>query len=426
MCCISCDHCAAHATAALASVTVSVAMENTPLARQLASTVMIDEMYKMLIDGDVKSIRMWLDAGVDADIAHDAKGWTPLFIVCFTDRLALVRLLLDRGANTDKASIDGATPLLITCQEGHAAVARLLLGAGADIDKAANDGCTPLSVACQKGHEKVARLLLDKGANKEKATIDGATPLHVACQEGHTKVVQLLLARGADIERAANNGATPLFIARQMFHIEVVELLLKHGAEVKATGVTRCAWIAAASYLGSLLWEWVFGAALLSATQIIPFALIVYVLSTFYKYGRETGQRLINADIKGVLGLWKGKSASAKREADRQEEEDVRSRGEEALEEEMRELEEREKERRRERQATCRVCTVRGTLGTIVKLCGKCRRVAYCSAKCQNADWPKHKKECNKQRGGARLNPLSSLSPRRTGRPAAYASDEVD
>ena len=36
-------------------------------------------------------------------------------------------------------------------------VARLLIEAGADIDKARDDGCTPLYIASQKGHVEVAR-----------------------------------------------------------------------------------------------------------------------------------------------------------------------------------------------------------------------------------------------------------------------------
>jgi hypothetical protein len=57
------------------------AVENPLLAQQLASTAMLDEMKIMLIAGDVESIRLWLDAGVDTDIA-DEDGWTPLLLAC--------------------------------------------------------------------------------------------------------------------------------------------------------------------------------------------------------------------------------------------------------------------------------------------------------------------------------------------------------
>jgi hypothetical protein len=51
------------------------AIHNPLLARQLASTVILDEMYDMLIDGDVESIRLWLDPGVEVNIANENK-WT--------------------------------------------------------------------------------------------------------------------------------------------------------------------------------------------------------------------------------------------------------------------------------------------------------------------------------------------------------------
>jgi hypothetical protein len=58
------------------------AMKNPLLAQQLASPVMLGEMERMLFAGDVESIRLWLDAGVDANIATEEGGWTLLFMAC--------------------------------------------------------------------------------------------------------------------------------------------------------------------------------------------------------------------------------------------------------------------------------------------------------------------------------------------------------
>ena len=60
------------------------AIGNPLLAQQLAGTTMIPEMYDMLAAGDVESIRLWLDAGVDVDIA-DEDGMTPLTGTCQLD-----------------------------------------------------------------------------------------------------------------------------------------------------------------------------------------------------------------------------------------------------------------------------------------------------------------------------------------------------
>ena len=45
----------------------------------------------------------------------------------------------------------GATPLYIACFNGHVDAARLLLENGAEVDRAMKDGAIPLWIACQKG-----------------------------------------------------------------------------------------------------------------------------------------------------------------------------------------------------------------------------------------------------------------------------------
>jgi len=120
------------------------AIDNPLLAQQLASTTMQEEMHSMLNAGDVESIRLWLDVGVDVDIAEEGEVWTPMLITCFKGHVALVRLLLDAGADTQKVSNQGCTPLFIACQQGHEEMVRMLLGEGADKDGASNHGVTPL------------------------------------------------------------------------------------------------------------------------------------------------------------------------------------------------------------------------------------------------------------------------------------------
>ena len=71
----------------------------------------------------------------------------------------MARLLLEKGAQVDRARENGWTPLLIACQEGHADTARLLLDNGAEVDRAKEDGRTPLYIAKSQGHSSVVALL---------------------------------------------------------------------------------------------------------------------------------------------------------------------------------------------------------------------------------------------------------------------------
>ena len=69
------------------------------------------------------------------------------------------RLLLERGAEVNRAIEGGATPLYIACEHGQADAARLLLENGAEVDRAMNDGSTPLSIAKSQGQAAVVDLL---------------------------------------------------------------------------------------------------------------------------------------------------------------------------------------------------------------------------------------------------------------------------
>lgn len=40
------------------------------------------------------------------------------------------------------------------------------------------------------------------------------------------------------------------------------------------------------------------------------------------------------------------------------------------------------------------VCSVCTTAGPEVDVCGRCRKITYCSKECQRQDWPRHKAEC--------------------------------
>ena len=95
------------------------------------------------------------------------------------------------------------TPLFTAAQKGHEAVVRALIEAGADINKA-DDGATPLFMAAQDGHDTVVRLLIEAGVDVNKAKDIGATPFYATSQVGyetivrdHAAVVQILRDAGA-------------------------------------------------------------------------------------------------------------------------------------------------------------------------------------------------------------------------------------
>ena len=75
--------------------------------------------------------------------------------------------------------MDGS-PLHIACQYGHEAVVKALVDAGANVNTVNKHGWAPLHIACQYGHEAVVKALVDAGANVNTVNKHGWTPLHIS------------------------------------------------------------------------------------------------------------------------------------------------------------------------------------------------------------------------------------------------------
>jgi ankyrin repeat protein len=74
---------------------------------------------------------------------------------------------------------------VVGAENGHEAVIRLLLEKGAEINAKGKFGWTPLSLAAGSGHEAVVRLLLEKGAD-----------INAEDEKGHEAVMRLLTHSG--------------------------------------------------------------------------------------------------------------------------------------------------------------------------------------------------------------------------------------
>ncbi|KAL5331136.1 hypothetical protein ACEPPN_000665 [Leptodophora sp. 'Broadleaf-Isolate-01'] len=184
--------------------------------------------------GILAVVRLLLEQGAELE-AKDSFGRTPLSRAAENGHEAVVRLLLEQGAELEaKDSRFKLTPLSRAAGNGHEAVVRLLLEQGAELETKDSFGRTPLSRAAEKGHEAVVRLLLEQGAELEtKDSRFKLTPLSWAAENGHEAVVRLLLEQGAELETKDSFGRTPLSLAAEKGHEAVVRLLLEQGAELE-------------------------------------------------------------------------------------------------------------------------------------------------------------------------------------------------
>jgi len=115
---------------------------------------------------------------------------------------------------------DGATPLMRAAKASDPASMALLLDKGADPNRAMKNGTTALMIAASRPGrgttvgQTVAALtvLLDHRADVNAATPDGATALHQAVGRGD-EIVKFLVERGAKLDAKDKFGRTPLDVA---------------------------------------------------------------------------------------------------------------------------------------------------------------------------------------------------------------------
>jgi ankyrin repeat protein len=112
-----------------------------------------------------------------------------------------VNLLLGLGkADMDLKDKDGLTLLCLWARDnGRDAIVKLLVDKGADVNAQGGEYGNALQAASYEGHEAVVRLLLDKGANVNAQGGGYSNGLQAASCRGHEAVVRLLVDKGADV-----------------------------------------------------------------------------------------------------------------------------------------------------------------------------------------------------------------------------------
>ena len=169
-------------------------------------------------DGNIEAVRRLLYSGMlHVNCGFGSYLETPLYRAAKHGQKDVVQLLLDLGAEPNKADILGWNPLYVAAQQGHGDVVQLLIDKGAEPNKACEgttNGWTPLHRAAYTGNTHTVNVLLNGGAKPNVADKLQKTPLFLAAIYGHETVIQLLLDRGADPNVSNKNGYTPHLLAR--------------------------------------------------------------------------------------------------------------------------------------------------------------------------------------------------------------------
>jgi len=183
---------------------------------------------------------------------------SPLRVACENGNEAIVKYLIERGANINSKfvtyndpecinSMKVETPLSIACRKRNGSLVKYLVEQGADVNIEINEKNynhhyinTPLSIACcySNGTLSIVKYLVEHGADVNakgryeifKYSQHLSTPLNIACDSNDYSLVKYLVEHGADVNSKDKNTTPPLSIACANGNELIKNYLIENGA----------------------------------------------------------------------------------------------------------------------------------------------------------------------------------------------------
>lgn len=233
-------------------------------------------LFDAIKDGDADRIISAINDGADINATYAGgniySGWngtTPLYHAARFKQAAILKLLLEKGADVNARNHDGERPLWRAIRGANLENLQLLINSGADINARDDNGESVLfaAVASHNFNAEVVNYLLANGADINLADKSGKTWLvnylvliygsKIALKDGsflgtrqkaveglnkdistlHT-LLNLTKGKGLNVNTLhsfAQNKFTPLILAVRADEIEIVKKLLELGADVSAS-----------------------------------------------------------------------------------------------------------------------------------------------------------------------------------------------
>lgn len=211
-----------------------------------------DDLIKACRTADIQKVKMML---IDQPSLVTIKGIVRAAVEgC---NVELIRFLLRQGADWSDWEYDDSenyynSSIVTACKIGLVDIVRVLIEEGADINKAEHEGETPLGIAaCYKKFE-VCKLLIENGANPLYKNKNGITSIHWAAQGGDVQIIRFLLPFFENISETDNYGFTPLHNAVFLrVNTEPALEFLKKGADINAVNHNGDTPLHLAAYAGA-------------------------------------------------------------------------------------------------------------------------------------------------------------------------------
>lgn len=183
---------------------------------------------------------------------------TALASAAWTGKFAVVKFLVEHGAEVDVEAQCGYTALMCAAQYGDVSTIEYLSSQGADIKKISGD-VDALYLAAGSGSLEVVKWLTENGVNIRKQNSRGRTALHAAItgsRDNCAKVAEYLIAQQADVNQSGEGQRAPLILSCHENRPKITRMLLEHDVkigQIDEFGYTALMWAVIAFRINGLV-----------------------------------------------------------------------------------------------------------------------------------------------------------------------------
>jgi len=199
-----------------------------------AGPALAAELCAFATASDAPALEALLLAGASPDLAdYDLR--TAIHLACAEGNAAIVRLLLDNGADVNLGDRWGSTPLMQAVASNQAHIVRDLVRAPrADLAATNAAGETAMRLALDLGLDDCVAVLRVAGAPHGLSAHEAGSRAIFAALSGDSAALRRLVSAGIPVDACDYDKRTALHLAAAEGNLTVVQELVAFGADVNA------------------------------------------------------------------------------------------------------------------------------------------------------------------------------------------------
>ena len=147
-----------------ASTKASKKKQSPPEQMEFSDDV-VDRFFLSIMEGDMETVKGFLDAGMPPNVNRPRFGHSPVFAAVMGNRDDIALMFIKAGGDVNFKDENGSTPLMWAAENCKSVpLVKALVNAGADVNARAKGGATPLMMAEVRQCKEIVKILKKAGA----------------------------------------------------------------------------------------------------------------------------------------------------------------------------------------------------------------------------------------------------------------------